>query len=178
MKNVLISIKNFQTAQYSDEESFELVTDGEYTIVNGIAEFSYLESALTGSDYAGMKTSFVVEPAHVVLTRAGGLIGEMIFTEGRKHHFVYETNYGSLTMGIDTQSITQALNEDGGDLEIHYAIDVDNIVMSRNSLKINVKDTFANINMNLAAKENYDIRYSDVKIAASPFSEQNIDFRN
>lgn len=137
MKNVLISIKGFQSAQYSDEESFELVTDGEYNIDNGVAEFSYMESELTG--YAGKKTSFVVEPDRVVLTRAGGLNGEMIFSEGRKHHFVYETSYGSLTMGIDTQSITQELNEDGGNLEIHYAIDVDNIVMSRNSFKINVK---------------------------------------
>ena len=137
MKNVLISIKGFLSAQHSDEESFELVTDGEYSLENGIAEFSYMESELTG--YAGMRTSFVVEPDRVVLTRAGGLNGEMIFSEGRKHHFVYETTYGSLTMGIDTQSITQELNEDGGNLEIHYAIDVDNIVMSRNSFKINVK---------------------------------------
>lgn len=137
MKNVLISIKGFQSAQNSDEESFELVTDGEYHLDNGVAEFSYMESELTG--YAGMRTSFIVAPDSVVLTRAGGLNGEMIFSQGRKHHFVYETTYGSLTMGIDTQSITQELNEDGGNLEIHYAIDVDNIVMSRNSFKINVK---------------------------------------
>ncbi|NLT13334.1 MAG: DUF1934 domain-containing protein [Clostridiales bacterium] len=137
MKKAIISIKGFQSAQYSDEESFELVTDGEYSLEDGTAEFSYLESELTG--YAGMRTTFVVKPGRVVLTRAGGLNGEMIFSEGRKHHFVYETTYGSLTMGIDTQSIKQELNEDGGNLEIHYAIDVDNIVMSRNSFKINVK---------------------------------------
>jgi uncharacterized beta-barrel protein YwiB (DUF1934 family) len=137
MKKAIISIKGFQSAQHSDEESFELITDGEYSLNDGIAEFSYLESELTGN--AGMRTTFVVEPDRVVLIRAGGMNGEMIFSEGRKHHFVYETTYGSLTMGIDTQSITQALNEEGGDLEIHYAIDVDNIVMSRNSFKINVK---------------------------------------
>lgn len=137
MKKVVISIKGFQTAQHSDEESFELVTDGEYSYENGVAQFSYIESELTGN--AGMRTTFVAEPDCVTLTRAGGLNGEMIFSEGRKHHFVYETTYGSLTMGIDTQSITQELSDAGGDLEIHYAIDVDNIVMSRNSFKINVK---------------------------------------
>ncbi|MEL4106684.1 DUF1934 domain-containing protein [Oscillospiraceae bacterium WX1] len=137
MKNVLISIKGFQSTQYTDEESFELETDGEYAVNDGVIEFCYMESELTG--YAGQKTSFVVEPERVVLTRAGGLNGEMIFSEGRKHHFVYETPYGSLTMGIDTKSITQSLGENGGDLEIHYSIDVDNVVMSRNSFKINVK---------------------------------------
>ena len=137
MKKVLISIKGFQAAQHSDEESFELVTDGEYALDDGVAQFSYLESELTG--YPGMKTSFLVEPDRVVLTRAGGLNGEMIFSEGRKHHFVYETAYGSLTMGIDTQSITRSMDENGGQLEIHYVIDVDNVAMSRNSFKINVK---------------------------------------
>lgn len=137
MKKVLISIKGFQAAQQTDEESFELVTDGEYSLDDGVAQLSYMESELTG--YAGTKTSFVVEPDRVILTRANGLNGEMIFSEGRKHHFVYETAYGSLTMGVDTQSITRQLDENGGDLEIHYVIDVDNVVMSRNSFKINVK---------------------------------------
>jgi uncharacterized beta-barrel protein YwiB (DUF1934 family) len=137
MKKVLISIKGFQAAQHSDEESFELVTDGEYSLADGVAQFSYMESELTG--YAGKKTSFLVEPDRVVLTRAGGLNGELIFSEGRKHHFVYETAYGSLTMGIDTQSITRQMDESGGQQEIHYVIDVDNIVMSRNSFMINVK---------------------------------------
>ncbi len=94
MKKVLISIKGYQAAQHSDAESFELVTDGEYSLEEGVAKFSYIESELTG--FAGMKTSFVVEPDRVVLTRAGGM--ELIFSEGRKHHFVYETAYGSLTM--------------------------------------------------------------------------------
>lgn len=137
MKKVLISIKGFQSAQHSDEESFELVTDGEYSLDDGVAHFSYMESELTG--YAGMETSFVVEPDRVVLTKAGGVNGEMIFSEGQKHHFVYETAYGSLTMGIDTQSIKREMNESGGNLEIHYVIDVDSVVMSRNSFKINVK---------------------------------------
>lgn len=137
MKNVLISIKGFQSAQDTDEESFELVTDGEYSLSEGIAEFSYMESELTG--FAGTKTSFVIEPDRVVLNRAGGINGEMIFSEGKKHHFVYETAYGSLTMGVDTHSIKKDMNENGGSLEIHYVVDIDSVVMSRNAFKINVR---------------------------------------
>lgn len=141
MKNVLISIKGFQSVDQSvdptDEESFELITDGEYSHQDGLIEFSYQESELTG--FAGTRTSFVIEPDRVVLNRAGGINGEMIFSEGRKHHFVYEMPEGSLTMGIDTHSIVQELDENGGRLEINYVIDVDSIVVSRNSFKINVK---------------------------------------
>ncbi len=138
MKNVLISIKGFQTAQDADEESFELVTDGEYELQGDVAEFSYLESELTGFE-EGTKTSFVIEPDRVVLNRAGGINGEMIFVEGQKHYFVYDTSYGSMMMGIDTHSIVQQMDENGGNLEIHYVIEVDSIVMSRNAFKISVK---------------------------------------
>lgn len=137
MKNVLISIKGFQSTQDEEAESFELVTDGVYSLKDGIINFSYMESELTG--YAGMKTSFVIDPERVTLDRADGLNGEMIFSEGQKHHFVYGTAFGSLTMGIDTQSIVNDLTKDGGNLEIHYVLDVDNVVMSRNSFKINIK---------------------------------------
>ena len=137
MKNVLISIKGFQYDEQMDEESFELVTDGEYSLEDGVAEFTYMESELTG--FAGTKTSFVIEPDRVVLNRAGGLNGEMIFSEGKKHHFMYETTYGAMTMGIDTQSITKDMDENGGDLEIHYVIDIDNVILSRNTFKINVR---------------------------------------
>ncbi len=137
MKNVLISIKGFQYDEQMDEESFELVTDGEYSLEDGVAEFSYMESELTG--FAGTKTSFVIEPNRVVLNRAGGLNGEMIFSEGKKHHFMYETAYGAMTMGVDTQSITKDMDENGGDLEIHYVIDIDNVILSRNTFKINVR---------------------------------------
>lgn len=145
-KKVLISIKSFQSAEHTDEESFELVTDGEYTLDNGLCELSYLESKVTSelSDYAGKKTSFIIEPDRVTLSRAGG-IRKMVFIEGEKHHFLLETDYGSLTMGIDTQSIVRELDENGGNLEIHYGLDVDNAVVSRNSFKINVrnaKETF------------------------------------
>jgi uncharacterized beta-barrel protein YwiB (DUF1934 family) len=143
MKNVLISIKSYQstdqTTDPSDEESFEFVTDGEYSVQDGVAELSYQESELTSADFAGTKTSFIIEPDRVILNRAGGIAGEMIFREGQKHHFVYEMSYGSMTMGIETQRIVREMDENGGNLEIYYAIDVDNIVMSRNSFKINVR---------------------------------------
>jgi uncharacterized beta-barrel protein YwiB (DUF1934 family) len=87
-----------------------------------------------------MKTSFLVAPDRVILSRADGLKGEMIFSEEQKHHFVYETPYGSLLMGLDTQSIVHSMSESGGNLEIHYVIDVDNVTLSRNSLVVNVKE--------------------------------------
>ena len=137
MKKVLISIKGMPALSESDDEGFELMTDGEYTQKNGVSTFSYVESELTGID--GLLTTFMVEPDRVVLYRGDGSGGDMIFDESLKHHFLYDTPYGSVTMGIDTLSIKKNLRDDGGKLEIRYDIEVDNIAVSQNLFEIDIR---------------------------------------
>ena len=136
MKKVTISIKGSQTSSGSEEDAFELMTDGEYSRENGISTFSYVESQLTGFD--GLLTTFNVEPDRVVLRRGDGSDTDMIFSEDQKHHFLYETPFGAITMGIDTHSITKNLYEDGGHLEIRYDIEVDSVSVSSNLFQIDI----------------------------------------
>ena len=120
-----------------DDDGFELMTDGEYSRENGISTFSYVESELTGLN--GLLTTFNVEPDRVVLRRGDGYSGDMIFSEDQKHHFLYDTPFGSITMGIDTHSIKKSLRDDGGSLEIRYDLEVDNIAVSQNLFKIDIR---------------------------------------
>jgi len=136
-KKVLISIKGLPVFAADEEDAFELMTDGEYQQKDGISTFSYIESTLTGQD--GLLTTFDVEKDRVVLKRGDGLSGDMIFSEKQKHHFLYDTPFGSVMLGIDTHSITKNMSDDGGNLEIRYDIEVDNISVSRNLFKINIK---------------------------------------
>ena len=119
------------------DDSFELMTDGEYTREDGISIFSYVESELTGLD--GLLTTFNVESDRVVLSRGGDMGNDMIFSEKQKHHFLYETPFGSILMGIDTHSIKKNMQDDGGSLEIRYDIEVDNVSVSRNLFEINIR---------------------------------------
>jgi len=137
MRKVMISIKGTPVPIDGGEEAFELVTDGEYSIEGEVSTFSYVESELTGID--GMLTTFNVEPDKVTLSRSGGLSGDMIFSENQKHHFLYETQFGSILMGIDTHSIKKNMNDEGGSLEIRYDIEVDNMSVSRNLFEINIR---------------------------------------
>ena len=137
MKKVLISIKGLPVLADSEDNAFELMTDGEYLQKDGVSTFSYFESALTGLD--GMLTTFNVEPDRVVLRRGDGLSGDMIFSENQKHHFLYDTPFGSVMLGIDTHSITKNMGDDGGNLEIRYDIEVDNVAVSQNVFKINIR---------------------------------------
>ena len=137
MKKVLISIKGLPLFATSDDDAFELMTDGEYLKEDGISTFSYIESSLTGQE--GLMTTFDVENDRVVLRRGDGLSGDMIFSENQKHHFLYDTPFGSIMLGIDTHSIVNNMNDDGGNLEIRYDIEVDNVSVSQNLFKINIR---------------------------------------
>jgi len=133
----MISIKGLPALPEGNEESFELMTDGEYSREDGISTFSYIESELTG--FSGLLTTFNVEPDRVILTRGGGASGDMIFSEKQKHHFLYDTPFGSIMMGIDTHSIKKDMRDEGGSLEIRYDIEVDNVSVSQNLFKIDIR---------------------------------------
>ena len=137
MKKVMISIKGLPVFATDDEDAFELMTDGEYLQKDGISTFSYVESMLTGQE--GMMTTFDVEQDRVVLKRGDGMSGDMIFSENQKHHFLYDTPFGSVMLGIDTHRITKNMSENGGNLEIRYDIEVDNVSVSKNLFKINIR---------------------------------------
>lgn len=137
-KNAIISIKGFQTvAGDITNGCIEFMTDGKYSMTDGVGEISYVESELTG--FAGCHTVFHITNEYISLTRAGEVNSEMIFDPIRKHNFVYDTPLGSMLFGLSTQRIINELDENGGRLEIRYSLDVDSRIISNNSFEINVK---------------------------------------
>lgn len=46
----------------------------------------------------------------------------MVFQEGRRHLAMYNTPYGSMTIGVNTRHLLADLTERGGDIEIDYAM--------------------------------------------------------
>lgn len=139
MKDVIISITGIQDDPTGERDSVELVTAGQYGFENGESRFTYEESELTGLD--GTRTTFTINPMGVVLRREGNLNTEMVFQQGKKNFFLYETPYGSATMGVNTRRIHTRLGEHGGDLELDYNIDFNHTPMGRNQFKINVRES-------------------------------------
>jgi len=140
MKDVIISIKGSQGMGrdfQDDAESIELITSGEYSHGGSETVFSYMESEVTGME--GTRTTFRVDPQMVTLTREGATNAQMVFEQGKKHVFLYETPYGATSMGVDTRRLTHGLDEGGGKMEIDYIIDVDSVVVSENSFVISVR---------------------------------------
>ena len=142
MREVTLVIKGNQKTPLSEteasDEGYELITDGEYSCEGGSAVISYVESELMGFPQ-DVRTTFRVEGDTVTLSRSGGFSGDMVFCQGKKHYFVYDTPYGSMTMGVETYTLSCDLTEAGGELELDYAVDVENIIISKNVFKISVK---------------------------------------
>lgn len=138
MKDVLISISGTQSSQDGDDEKIELVTDGQYQYGDEESWFTYNESSITGME--GTKTTFRVEKNKVTLTREGSVNSQMMFQFGKKHVFLYDTPYGTATMGVDTKSLKTETDEHGVKMDIIYSVDVDNIVLGKNVFKIDVRE--------------------------------------
>ena len=137
--NVIISIQGKQSFEAQDDDTIELVTEGclepdgddGYTL-------SYQESELTGLE--GTLTTFQVEPDRITLMRMGMVNSQMVFQLGKRHFSMYDTPYGALSIGINTRKMRSNLNEDGGEIEIDYAIEIDHAVAGENLFRINVRE--------------------------------------
>ncbi len=137
MKKVMISITSNQEVG-GEVSTVELMTEGEYEFSPEKSELIYQESSITGMD--GTTTTFTVEPDTVILTRVGTVTSQMLFRRGEKHMFLYQTPYGSATMGIYTRRLDADIDENRGHVEIEYALDVDNINIGINESIIDFKE--------------------------------------
>ena len=137
MKDVTISIFSRNSAG-EDEDSIDFVTDGLYTFDGGVACLTYLETEVTGM--AGTRTSVMVFPDKVVVDRDGTVTSRMIFQEGSKNSFLYDTPVGSATMHMNTRGLSSRFNEHGGHVEIDYVLDMEHAFVSRNQFHLTVKE--------------------------------------
>lgn len=138
MKDVVIDIVTEQFGDGDDWDLMEFSTDGEYIFDGESGCFSYMESELTGLE--GTRTSVAVTPEEIVVDREGCVTGRMIFREGTKTSFLYDTPYGAAMLGIDTRKIKHSFNEQGGSLEIDYVVNMEHTIVSRNIFKINITE--------------------------------------
>ena len=136
--NVIISIKGKQLYAEGGPDEVELVTAGTLKRDGGESyTLSYQESELTGLE--GTTTRLHIGKGRATLLREGSVNSQMVFEEGRRHLSMYETPYGALSIGVSTKRMRSTLGESGGDVEIDYAIEIDNLIAGQNLFRMSVK---------------------------------------
>lgn len=137
-KEVVISIKGMQTYEGTPPDIIELVTEGRLVRDGGGYTLSYQESELTGLE--GTLTTIQVDREQVTLMRVGEFNSQLVFQEGRRHLSMYNTPYGAMTIGVNTRHLLTDLNDQGGDIEVDYSVEVDHALAGRNIFRISVKE--------------------------------------
>ena len=138
MKDVLISIHSSFAYEEGEEQQMDFTTDGYYFYEDDVGCLSYEETEVTGME--GTRTSLFVMPDQVVVDRDGTITSRMVFKEGLKNSFLYNTPFGQATMGVDTRSIRHEMGENGGSVEIDYVVDMEHAVVTRNKFYLTVKE--------------------------------------
>lgn len=122
-KEVILSIQGRQNYEDQDPEIIELVTGGTLEFRDGGWDIVYEESDLTGLD--GVTTTFRLEPGKVTLTRTGRLRSEMVFQVGQFHESLYQMEFGALLLTVCASQVDYDLTEQGGTVDLVYAIDIE-----------------------------------------------------
>lgn len=140
MKDVMIRIFATQSGDDPREQTdlAEFSTEGQMECADGVGMLTYPESELTGMD--GTTTTITFNAEGAVLTRRGTLTNRMVFTPGERNTFLYETPYGTSTVGLETQRYSSTLTEHGGELSIDYVIDFDHAFVGINHMRITVTE--------------------------------------
>jgi len=89
---------------------------------------------------AGTLTTITFTPSSAVLKRTGTVTSRMVFAPGARNTFLYQTPYGTSTVGLETQRYRSTLGEHGGVLDLLYVVDFDHACANRNQLKITVRE--------------------------------------
>ena len=138
LQDVIINMRSIHGYDTDRADTLEFSTDGLFKLDGDVGCITYEESEITG--LTGTRTSVFVMPDRIVVDRDGSLTSRMVFKEGEKSSFLYDTPFGSATLGIRTRKIRQNLDEHGGSVEIDYVMDMDHAVASRNKMSIEVRN--------------------------------------
>ena len=136
MNNVKVSIKGMQT-QDDDTNDVELFTEGQFEKDGDKYILIYKESEMTG--FEGTTTTVEIENERVSIIRSGNVSNQMIFLKGKKTTSYYNTQFGSLVIGVMADKMDVDITDEGGKIDISYILDINEEFIGQNNVHIDIK---------------------------------------
>lgn len=135
-KDVIIEIRGIY-AQEGDTDTIDFVTDGVYYRERNCYVIAYDESEMTGM--AGCRTKLMVDGDRcVTMSRTAPAKSQLIIERGVRHQCHYDTGAGSMTIGVCGERIASTLDEEGGELQFAYSLDINTALASENQVNVKV----------------------------------------
>ncbi len=122
-KDVLIHVKGIQITdpEYSDEP-IEIVVPGQYYFRNGSHYLRYEEMY---ENFSEPTVNYIkMSPKGVEVQKRGSINMSMVFEQGKKNMSYYSTPFGTFQMGIAATALNFRATEDCIDMEVDYALDM------------------------------------------------------
>ena len=136
-KDVYISIKGSQEID-GESDSTEMTTCGRFYNKDGKYYISYNEGEISG--FEKCRTTIKVSPeGTVTMMRRGQTNTHMIFENGQRHIGHYETPYGDFTISVMTNSVNVSIDDKGGNIDIDYIMDINNVAQTHHGISLNVR---------------------------------------
>ena len=83
-----------------------------------------------------------VEPQRLTMMRQGSDT-KLILEKGRRHLCLYDTGFGTFSVGVFTSELDSTLSDRGGHLSVKYTLDVDSALSSANEIEVDLRPAAA-----------------------------------
>jgi uncharacterized beta-barrel protein YwiB (DUF1934 family) len=134
----IISITGTQKYEQEEDGKVSVDTFGSYIMRNGIRFITYKE--YDDENLQISRTAVVkVEGDRRVTMMKAGTGTRLILEKGKRHSCIYNTHYGTLSLGVYTSDLTSTLDDDGGELTVNYTLDINTSMSSENTVHLTVK---------------------------------------
>ena len=138
-ENYILSVCGMQTVNGA-QDKIALETAASYVMRDGSRYITYKEYDANCPDRVFRTTVKVDQDGIVTIMKGGTEKHHLILEKGVRHKCEYVTSFGSLSLGIYTESVRNDLNDNGGELEVCYSIDIGAELASTNELHLKIKE--------------------------------------
>ena len=122
-----------------ESDNFELTTAGKYTMQGGKYYVSYEGSEITGYDKTTTTLKIKGDQVSMIRFAKGNVASQMVFETGKQYTGIYRTPHGSLNIDIYTNNMRVEIDENGGEVELDYFIQLNNTEPVRNNLRVYIR---------------------------------------
>ena len=133
-KKAVITVKSNISVE---EDSIEVITPGEFTILENGYKVEYEETKLSGME--GTMTTMMINDDSFELIRCGSTETKMVFSKNNQSISLYKTPYGTMSITIDTKKLSIDVDETGGKVQIVYTLLVEDQQKIETNLVVDIK---------------------------------------
>lgn len=140
-KEVLVSISGLQFDQ-NNNEAIEIITSGNYYEKNGKQYILYEE--LQQDEVEATQNTIKISNNQIDLLKKGIYNVHMSFEKNKKTMTYYNTPFGNLLIGINTNQLIVKEDDKGMHIQIEYGLDINYEFVSDCTIQIKISQKISN----------------------------------